>query len=43
MPPSEKNTYLLKNLLTYLLNCNKCIEENMRDNDSSDRTKQLLT
>ena len=29
-------------LLTYLLNCNKRIEKNMRDNDSSDGIKQLL-
>ena len=35
-------TCLSKKLLTYLLNCNKCIEKNMRDNDRSDRTKQLL-
>ena len=34
-------TCLLKKLLTYLLNCNKRIEKNVRDNDRSDRTKQL--
>ena len=28
--------------MTYVLNCNKHIEKNIRDNDSSDRTKQLL-
>ena len=35
-------TYLLKKLLTNLLNRNKCVQKNMRDNDSSDGTKQLL-
>ena len=29
-------------ILTYLLNCNKRIEKNIRDNDISDRTKQQL-
>ena len=28
--------------MTYVLNCNKHIEKNIRDNDSSDGTKQLL-
>ena len=32
----------IKKLLTYLLNCNKRIEKNIRDNDSSGGTKQLL-
>ena len=32
----------IKKLLTYLLNCNNGIEKNLRDNDSSDGTKQLL-
>ena len=36
-------TYLLKILLTCLLNCNKRIEKNVRDNNRSDRTKQVLT
>ena len=40
MPPFK--CHLLKNFLTYLLNCNKRIEKNVSDNDSSDGTKQLL-
>ena len=32
---------LLKKLSTYLLKRNKRIEKNIRDNDSSDGTKQL--
>ena len=35
-------TYLLKILLTCLLNCNKRIEKNIRGNNRSDRTKQVL-
>ena len=38
----KKIINLLKKLLTYLLNCNKRIEKNIRNNDSTDRTKQLL-
>ena len=38
----NKITYLLKKIVTYLLNCNKRIEKNIRDNDSRDATKQLL-
>ena len=34
--------YLLKKLSAYLLKRNKRIEKNIRDNDSSDGTKQLL-
>ena len=33
---------LLKKLSTYLLKRNKRIEKHIRDNDSSDGTKQLL-
>ena len=36
------NNLPIKKLLTYLLNCNKRIEKNIRDNDSSGRTKQLF-
>ena len=36
------NDLPIKKLLTYLLNYNKRIEKNIRDNDSSDGTKQLL-
>ena len=36
MPPYQCH------LKTYLLNCNKHVEKNIRDNDSSDGTKQLL-
>ena len=35
------NKLSIKKLFTYLLNCNKCIEKNIRDNDSSDGTKHL--
>ena len=35
-------TYILEKILTYLLNCNKRLEKNIRDNDSSGETKQLL-
>ena len=31
----------IKKLLTYLLNCNKRFEKNIRDNDISDRTKHM--
>ena len=36
------NNLSIKKLLTYLLTCNKCIEKNIRDNNSSDGTEQLL-
>ena len=36
------NVLPIKKIMTYLLNCNKRIEKNIRDNDSSDGTKQLL-
>ena len=36
------NNLPIKKLLTYLLNCNKGIKKNVRDNDSSDGIKQLL-
>ena len=36
------NNLSIKQLLTYLLNCNKRIEINIRDNDSNDGSKQLL-
>ena len=36
------NNLSIKKIWTYLLNCNKRIEKNIRDNDSSDGTKQLL-
>ena len=36
------NNLTIKKLLTFLLNCNKCIEKNIRDSDSSDGTERLL-
>ena len=43
MPHWNKiNNLPFKKLLTYLLNCNKRIEKNIRDNDSIEGNKQLL-
>ena len=38
----KQTNYLLTKLSTYLLKRNKRIEKNIRDNDSSGGTKQLL-